>query len=296
VFGTTPEYFNIGNLRLKKGRFISDLDMKYANSICVLGADAKKELFGYKNPLGKKIKIGDKYFQVVGVLCGRKIAKIGAIQVRNINNDIYIPYSVFANKFGKTTFVFEAGRLEMIEVEVDELIINIKDPGAVLDTAGVIKSYLKKSHPKGDYEMVVPLELLKQHEKTQRIFNIVMISIALISLIVGGIGIMNIMLANVAERTKEIGTRRALGARRTDILKQFLIEAVVLSLVGGCIGIVTGIVGAYAIANLAGWKMLITYYVVIAAFVISSLTGIIFGTYPAYKAARLNPIEALRME
>jgi len=181
-------------------------------------------------------------------------------------------------------------------VEVDEAIVSVSREESIIPVGRILERAVSRAHPKNDFEIVVPLELLRQSQKTQKTFEYVMMSIAFLSLLVGGIGIMNIMLANVAERKKEIGTRRALGARKTDILRQFLMESVVLSMLGGFLGLILGFVGAKIIHSAAGWQTVVPPVAIVLAFTVAATTGIIFGTFPAVKAAGLDPIEALRTE
>jgi putative ABC transport system permease protein len=295
VIGTEPDYQFILGLGLVAGRFISRIDFEEGKKICVLGAEAKKALFGpYRQPLGESLRIGNDYFNVVGILEEKPVSK----GMRDINRAVYVPFSPDLKKTRTSWSMEEQRAVVESEAEVDEICLKVSDTAFIDETDRIIRNSLKKSHPRGDYEVMVPQELLEQSRKNQWIFNIVMGSIAGISLLVGGIGIMNIMLATVTERTKEIGIRRALGARRRDIIKQFLLETLVLSFIGGIIGIGLGIGGAKGIPLLAGgdYKTIISVYPVFAAFSISLLIGVIFGVYPAYKAAHISPMEALRCE
>ncbi len=297
VFGVTPSYLPLNNLIIAEGRFVGDIDMETAAQTCVLGARAAKELFRSRSPLGEGIKIEHRHFQVVGVLSDRATGGAGEADV---NAYIFIPYSACVDRYGKYTVVREPGRFEAEEVMVDELVLSVRTADDVIPAAQVVRGYLERTHPKSDYEVCVPLELLRQREQARRVFNLVMLVIASISLIVGGIGIMNIMLANVAERTKEIGTRRALGARRRDILQQFLIESVALTLIGGFIGIFVGIgitaVMTRIIAAFLPFEFTIEPYAIIVSFGIATVVGMASGTYPAARAAALSPLNALRAE
>jgi putative ABC transport system permease protein len=294
AFATVPAYLEVSELAVAEGRFLTPVDAEARNAVCVLGAAARKVLYRNRDALGERVKIGDRYFQVVGVMAGRSAA--GAIQGRDVDNDVYVPFETFTSRLGTTTFTREAGRFERVRIDIDEAILQMAEIDRVESAAVRVRRAVERLHPKKDVEVVVPLELFKQREATQRIFQLVMISIAAISLIVGGIGIMNIMLAGVVERTKEIGTRRALGARRRDILVQFVFEAVVLALLGGLIGVAFGLGAASGIASMAGWRMATTWLSILAAFGVSAVTGIVFGTYPAWRAAGLDPIESLRSE
>jgi putative ABC transport system permease protein len=207
--------------------------------------------------------------------------------VRDVNKDIYIPLETALKRFT------DADRPD----KVDEIAVRVKNESDVMPMADVLKRLLKRTHNSAkDYEIVIPAELLAQSQRTQRLFNIVMGSIAAISLLVGGIGIMNIMLASVTERTREIGIRRAVGATRSDVLSQFLNETVLVSVAGGLMGIVLGVIMAKAINLFAGWETVISLAGVFLAFGISAGIGIVFGLYPARKAAELDPIDALRYE
>jgi putative ABC transport system permease protein len=293
-FATVPAYLEASELQVEEGRFLSPLDESGRLTVCVLGARTRRALFRARPALGEKVKVGDAYFRVVGVMAGRSTA--GAIQGRDVDSDVYIPFETFVSRMGSTTFIREAGRFERVRIDVDEAILQMGDVDRVEAAAPRVRRAVERLHPKSDVEVVIPLELFKQREATQRIFQLVMISIAAISLLVGGIGIMNIMLAGVVERTKEIGTRRALGARKRDVLVQFLFEAVVLALLGGILGVAFGLGAASAIASAAGWRMATTWASILAAFLVSAATGVVFGTYPAWRAAGLDPIESLRSE
>ncbi len=289
VVGTDETYEQVTNFHTQEGRFITALDVAEAKRVCVIGAEIRQELFGYRNPIGRRIKIGDTWFMVVGIMESKTIkeGKASVIKLRNINKDIYIPITTALKRFA------DDDRPEAIE----ELAIQVASESQVLTTSEIVKRLLERTHDGvQDYEIIIPAELLAQSQKTQRVFNIVMGSIAAISLLVGGIGIMNIMLASVTERTKEIGTRRALGATEHDILGQFLNETVLVSVTGGVIGIVLGFIMAKGINLFAGWDTVISLYSVVISFGISALVGIVFGIYPARKAAKMDPIAALRFE
>jgi len=299
VFGTRPSYEAVTNFRVRHGRFITPLDIKSFKQVCVLGADVKRQIFSHRGALGKDVKIGDQWFTVVGVMEDKSLpgAEATTISIRNINQDIYVPLTTANQRFGVLSIKISGGSREMTNVEVDEVYAKIKDANLVMDAAAAITNALERSHSEEkDYEVIVPLELLRQAERTTRIFKIVMGAVAGISLLVGGIGIMNIMLATVTERTREIGIRRAMGAKKSDIIQQFLIETVVLSGMGGIIGIFLGIGLARTITYFAKWKTVVSPWALILAFGISALVGIVFGMYPANKAANMDPIQALRYE
>ncbi len=289
VIGTQSDFEWISNFHPKEGRFIGPLDEKEAKRVCVIGSEVRQELFGYLNPIGRQVRIGDSWFTVIGVMEPKTIkeGKTTVIKLRNINKDIYIPITTALKRFtndDQPDFV-------------DEIAIQVSHADQVITTAEVVKRILARTHNGvNDYEIIIPAELLAQSQKTQRIFNIVMGSIAAISLLVGGIGIMNIMLASVTERTREIGIRRSVGATQHDILRQFLNETVLISASGGLVGIILGTIMAKSINVFAGWDTVISPFSVIVAFGISALVGIVFGMYPARQAAMLDPIAALRYE
>ncbi len=289
VIGTDDSYVRVTNFNPSEGRFITQLDVAESKRVCVIGSQIRQELFGYRNPIGRRIKISDTWFTVLGVMEAKTIkdGKASVIKLRDINKDIYIPITTALKRFS------DEDRSDAIE----ELAIQVKSEDQVVITSDIVKRILQRTH-NGilDYEIIIPAELLAQSQRTQRVFNIVMGSIAAISLLVGGIGIMNIMLASVTERTKEIGIRRAMGATERDILGQFLNETVLISVTGGTIGIILGAIMAKGINLFAGWDTVISLYSVVISFGISALVGIIFGIYPARKAAQMDPIAALRFE
>jgi len=289
VVGTDEAYEWVTNFHPSEGRFIGSLDVAEAKRVCVIGSEIRRELFGYRNPLGRRIKIGDTWFVVIGAMESKTVkeGKASIIKLRNINKDVYIPITTALKRYTD----------EDRPNSVEEIAIQVEREEQVVPTSDVVKRLLKRTHNDvNDYEIIIPAELLAQSQKTQRVFNIVMGSIAAISLLVGGIGIMNIMLASVTERTKEIGTRRALGATERDILGQFLNETVMISVTGGTIGIILGVVMARGINLFAGWDTVISLYSVVISFGISALVGIVFGIYPARQAAKMDPIAALRFE
>jgi putative ABC transport system permease protein len=289
VIGTGPEYADVTNFHVGEGRFLTGLDVVDAKNVCVLGSEVKQELFGYREALGAPLRIGDAWFTVVGVM-EPKIIREGratAIKLRNINRDVYIPISTAIWRFPPADE----------PSSIDEIAIRVAQSEQLALTAQVITKILRATHRAvEDFEVMVPEELLAQAQRTQRIFNIVMGSIAGISLLVGGIGIMNIMLANVSERTREIGIRRAIGATKGDILGQFLIETVLICLAGGVIGILLGFGMATIITVYAKWETSFSLSSVVVAFGTAASVGLLFGLYPAQRAAALDPVRALRFE
>lgn len=297
AFGTTPAYEVAGRTEMERGRFITDVDMDNFARVCVLGYGIKQQLFPYSDPLGKSIRIGGDEFLVVGVLAPRGATGGGSLLAgRDVNRDIYLPLPTVVKRFGTFSFQRTSGSEEASQIDVDEFLVRVEDPRLVEPVSEAIRSILARRHSQPDYEIVIPQELLRQSQRTQNIFNIVMGSIAGISLLVGGIGIMNIMLATVTERTREIGIRRALGATRYDIVLQFLIETVVLAAIGGATGVLLGVGGARIVSLAVNWKTIVTGWSVATAFGISAFVGMVFGLYPAWKASNLDPIEALRYE
>jgi len=286
VLAVTPNFIKVQRLEIDRGRFISEADTWQRNLVCVLG-------YGVSNALGEAgrpggvLRIEDGLCRVVGVLqrFERKSARNAAISVRDYDNTVMLPLG--------------AGAMpgQGAEGSVDELIAEVSAPEKVLQTVPVIRRVFELTH-RGldDYRLVVPQELLKQANQTQTTFNIVLGSIAAISLLVGGIGIMNIMLASVSERTREIGIRRAVGATREHIVVQFLTEAVILTSAGGIIGVVLGLAGVSLVSAFAGWQVAVTAWALLLPLAMSVLAGVFFGLYPAVQAATMDPIDALRHE
>ncbi|HKQ80301.1 MAG TPA: ABC transporter permease [Blastocatellia bacterium] len=289
VIGVTPSYFRLARYDIAEGSLISESDQKDYEQFSVIGSRVKQKLFGAESPVGKTIKIDKMWFTVIGVLADNNLTKdeFEGVKLQDFSNDIYIPLATGLKKF----------ELKRFESELDEITLSLKNIDALKPSAVLIGQVLANTHGKADdYSIVVPRELLEQNQRTQRIFNIVMSCIASISLLVGGIGIMNIMLANILERTREIGVRRSLGARRRDIWQQFLIEALTISFVGGLIGVVFGFVVSRVVALYAEWNTFVTWNSIAMSFGVSAAVGLIFGLYPAVRASRLNPVEALRHE
>ena len=289
IIGTDVRYPLTLNLLVDKGRFFDEYDNAHQINICVIGHKVKRDLFAFKNPLGQRIKVNDEWFEVIGTILkkGKAKGEIEGIEIESISNDIYIPINTALKKF----------ELDEFEPQLSEIAVTMDDPGYIRDAAVYIDRLLFRLHRETkDYKIIVPEELLQQTQETQRIFNIAMGFIAGISLLVGGIGIMNIMLASILERTREIGIRRAVGARQVDILGQFVAEAIFISLVGGLIGIGAGFGISKVVALYTHWRTLISLLSIAISFGISVSVGLIFGIYPAYTASSLHPIEALRYE
>jgi putative ABC transport system permease protein len=289
VIGVTPSYFRAAKYELSEGSFIAEPDEKDYEQFCVIGSRVRQKLFGWQSPTGQQLKIDKLWFTVIGVLADNNLTKdeFEGVKLQDFSNDIYIPLATALKKFEPKRF----------ESELDEVVLTLKKTDAIKPAALLISQVLANTHGKEtDYSLIVPRELLEQNQRTQRIFNIVMSAIASISLLVGGIGIMNIMLANILERTREIGVRRALGARRRDIWQQFLIEALTISLIGGVTGVLFGFVVSRVVALYADWSTVVTWASIALSFGVAATTGLLFGIYPAVRASRLDPVEALRYE
>jgi putative ABC transport system permease protein len=300
VIGTLPVYTTVQGADLVAGRFLSHADSKYRRNVCVITTGLASRLFTYQDPLASTVRVQQNYYQVVGLVretgTDEQRPQQSSSDGEALDNNVYIPLSTLRARFGETIRKRSAGSFSAERVELHRIVIKMVDTDAVLNAEEQIKTLLARFHDENDWELIVPLQLLREAEATKRMFNIVLGSIAAISLLVGGIGIMNIMLATVTERTREIGVRRALGAKRRDIVQQFLIETIVLSVGGGLIGVILGITVPLTVTFFTDLKTVITPWSVLLAFGISGLTGIVFGLYPASQAANLDPIEALRHE
>src|SRR6478672_6302900 len=269
LIGVLPNFVEINSLKLVGGRFFTEEENRSSAPVCVLGETAKVNLLGYDNAVGKYVKVNDSWLQVIGVLTPQA------------SGDADV----------------EGATASYLKNEIDGIYMKVGTNIDSIETSNVVRAILTATHKDaGDFTVIVPAGLLEQKKQTSMIFNIVMICIAGISLLVGGIGIMNIMLATVLERTREIGIRRAIGARQADIVRQFLTEAVLISIAGGLIGIIFGVTLAKIIASAAGWSTLVTTSSIGVAFGVSVFIGLLFGIYPAVQAAKLDPIEAIRYE
>jgi putative ABC transport system permease protein len=288
ILAITESYQVVKNLGVRQGRFICNTDVVRKNLVCVLGEDISR-LLGDRGHLGEALRLEDRTYRIVGILQKRqwKRSKSPAMAIRNYNRAIFIPVGTeVMGEHGQTRFG-----------EISEIWIRLERDGNVHASAEAVRRVLNREHGGfEDFQVIVPQELLIQAQKTQRIFNIILGCIAGISLLVGGIGIMNTMLASVAERTREIGIRRAIGADQKDIVVQFLCEAVVLTTTGGCIGIILGAGSAVTISTVAGWKTVLTTWSLIISVLMAGGVGLVSGLYPALKAARLEPVRALRHE
>jgi len=307
ILGTVPWYTDISPIRLLRGRFLSSVDMHNKQGVCMVDEQVVTALFAFDDPLGLDVKIASDYYRVVGIVSaqdpetsGNNIAGSAAAAPSgggaNVGT-IYIPLTTVKDRFGEISIQMSGSSGASIEkVELQEIVVKVGSVNEVLRTRAVLETLLERFHKKNDYQVVVPLELLRQAKDFARTFSIVLGSIAAISLLVGGIGIMNIMLATVSERTREIGIRRALGAKKRDIIIQFLSETLLLTLTGGILGIVLGSAIPFFVTYFSEHPTAITGGSLVLAFGISAAVGITFGLYPAYRAANMDPIESLRHE
>ena len=295
IVGTTQEWFELVPRNVLAGRVFGQKDNRDISPVVVLTEYGARKLLATKNTIGQNVKIGGYCFEVVGIIKS-EASMAGNVQIPDQQIDAYIPLTTVKKYFGDMSFKRTSGSRSIERVELHQIIVQVDSTEHVESTAAGIEQMLKNFHKKVDYEMSVPLALLKEAEATKKRFNIVLGSIASISLLVGGIGIMNIMLASVTERTREIGIRRAIGAKRRQIIGQFLIETVVLSTLGGIVGLVMGIITPVIITYFSGMPTVITVQSIVLPLFISVGIGIVFGLYPAINAARVDPIIALRHE
>ena len=299
IVGTVPWYPEMRSHHVAEGRFFDDHDMDSSANVCVIGAEMVDKLFPLQPAIGSDVRVGSDYYRVIGVMEPRaKGMKLDEAENSKSSapNRMFIPLETALTRYGEVLQKMRQGSFEAERVALHEVTVKVNSPDQVVPVAEAIKNVMDRNHKKADYDMIVPLELLKRAERTKQIFNIVLGSIAAISLLVGGIGIMNIMLASVTERTREIGIRRALGANRRDIVVQFLVETVMLSGSGGLIGVALGVTIPYLVSYFAGMVTIVTFWSPIVAFSISALVGVVFGLYPALRASQMHPVEALRHE
>jgi putative ABC transport system permease protein len=317
VVGCTSKYMEMNNLKLSRGRFLSDKDLEEVQNICIIADGTAQELFPYQDPIGQFLQIDNEFYVIIGQMESKTPAGGvgGSLAAQDYNLDVYIPLSTLRARIGDMVITSRAGSREGEQVELSQVTVTVHDLSEVDETAEIIRKLLAKFHPNQDYSITVPKELLQQAEVLQMMFNMLLVLIAGIALLVGGIGIMNIMLATVTERTREIGIRRALGAKQRDIVSQFLSETIVLSATGGLLGVFLGflcypaIVGSRAVMrqlfpdvisslppNIQQLEPRIAPWSIVAAFLISVGVGVLFGLYPAQRAAKMDPIEALRHE
>ncbi len=325
LVGVEPEYFEVANFELSEGKMFSEQQLKIGAPVCVIGKAIQTKFFPQENPIGKKIKVGSQWLEVVGVLKERFISEkaISNLGIRDYNMDVYAPIqtvliryinrdlvtgSGIKKSFGSSFSFFGGGRFAISTSsnedskpsnyhQIDRLVVQVSESEKLNSTADVLARMLERRHyGVVDFEITIPELLLKQQQRTQNIFNIVLAAIAAISLLVGGIGIMNIMLASVLERIKEIGLRLSIGAKKNDIVMQFLFEAVMISVSGGIVGVVLGIVLAYLVSTLADFPTSISFISIVISFGVAATVGLIFGITPAKRAASQDPITSLRHE
>ncbi len=310
VVATTPEYVDVNKLELASGRFLVEEDGRLSRNVVVLGAATADKLFPYDDPLGQSIVLGPHDYLVVGVIRERMPTggTGGSQAAEDFNNDVYMPLLTSRRRFGDVIFTRTSGsrggekvELSQVTMTVDANVDNPDERKKVKAAGDLIKDILEKGHLRKDFAVTIPLDQLEQAEETEKNFERLLALIASISLLVGGIGIMNIMLATVTERTREIGIRRALGAKRRDIVFQFLIEAVVQTSLGGLVGIAVGVGIVYGVPAIAAWQgtpipHVLQWQPMVISFFVAAGIGVLFGLYPAWRAAQLDPIEALRHE
>ena len=291
LIGVLPNYTDIYAIRLLEGRFFTEEENLRSAPVCVLGEAAKVSLLGYGDAVGRYVKLNEVWLRVIGVMAPAATAdaQLEGLESDDRNNLIVAPLNTVMRRFEDNN--------SYLRDEIDGIFVRVETGADSVEVAEIVRAIVTARHnDAGDFSITVPAGLLAQRRQQQRMFEIVMISIAGISLLVGGIGIMNIMLATVLERTREIGIRRAIGARQKDIVRQFLIEAVMISILGGLMGIATGFLGSTIIAALADMPTVVTFLSIAVAFGVSVGVGLLFGIYPATQAAKLDPIEAIRHE
>jgi putative ABC transport system permease protein len=291
VYGVSTTYVGISGLNVARGRFFTEDEAEAAAPVAILGQAAAAAIFGATEPLGQHVKVNDAWFRVIGVT-GPQLSvqsDVAGVPSQDRNNLIYVPLMSAVLRLEDS--------YSNIKDEIDGIYLQLAPDIDSLRSADLLTGLLNASHRNaGDFSVIAPAELLAQQQRTRRIFEMVMVAIASISLLVGGIGIMNIMLASVLERTREIGVRRAVGARRADVIRQFLIETTLISGIGGVVGVIVGVLLSELVASLAGWSTIVTGLSIALAFVVSVTVGIVFGLYPAVRAARLDPVKALHYE
>ncbi len=317
LVGVTPSFFQIANFSLAQGKHFNANQMLKGEPVCIIGKGIQVKFFSDENPIGKMIKCGPHWMKIIGVLDERLISKasIDNLGIRDYNMDVYAPVQTLLIRYKNRALLTEAmvkgeqarlqnggefegeNRAASNYHQIDRLVIQVDKTESLNATADVISRILKRRHYEViDYEITIPELLLKQQQRTKRIFNIVLGAIAGISLLVGGIGIMNIMLASVLERIKEIGLRLSIGAKKMDIILQFLFEAIMISISGGIIGVLLGVGIAVTVSNFADIPTIITFFSVVISFGVAATIGLIFGIAPARKAANQDPITSLRYE
>ena len=307
LVGVEPPYFKLFNFELEEGTMFNEQNLIHGMPVCIIGKSIKAKFFPSENPIGKKLKCGNQWLTVMGVLEQRIISEnsIKRLGIRDYNMDVYVPLKTVLIRYENRDLITKS----MIKKadkdnttttnyhQLDRLVLQVAETEKLSATADIIARMLARKHfDVVDYEIEIPELLLKQQQRTNDVFNYVLGAIAGISLLVGGIGIMNIMLASVLERIKEIGLRLSIGAKKTDIVFQFMFEAIMISATGGVIGIFTGILMAYGVSAFANIPTIISFGSIVISFGVATLIGLIFGITPARKAAQQNPITSLRYE
>jgi|TARA_B110000285_G_C15125457_1_gene619909 putative ABC transport system permease protein len=319
LIGVSPDFFYTSNINIESGKNFSNIQLKNAFPVCIVGKKIEKKLFTGESALGKKIKVKDVWLQVIGVIEEKLISESAQenLGIRDLNLDVYIPIKTFLVRFKDRKIIsdkpidFESGGVFIMGNnngpkkriprgnyhQIDKLTVQVSSSEKLNSTANLLSRMLKRRHNDVlDFEISIPIQLLKQQQKTKQIFNIVLSIIAGISLLIGGIGIMNIMLASVLERTKEIGIIRAIGATQQDVVLQFLSESVLISIGGGIIGIFLGIISSYIIEIATGIETILSISSITLSFFVATAIGLIFGIAPAKSAANKRPIEAIRYD
>ncbi|MEL7120934.1 MAG: ABC transporter permease [Bacteroidota bacterium] len=307
VIGTTNEFFELNGMELYSGNFFHPSQIEEGDPVCIIGKNIQNKFFNDGNPIGKSIKCGNNWLRVIGVLEKRISSRenLSDLGIRDFNMDVYIPVTAALIRFSNRAYISNdeigrRGRNPQVQEnyhQLDKAVIRVSDSKKLQASADVVARVLKRRHQDViDFEIEVPELLLEQEQKTQDTFNLVLAAIAGISLLVGGIGIMNIMLASVMERIKEIGVRRSLGATRADIILQFLFEAIIISLIGGLLGVVLGMLAANTIASYADIPTIVSGWSIVLSFGVAATVGLVFGLFPARKAAQQDPIKALRSD
>lgn len=306
--GVTNAFFELNNLGVSQGAFFHEYHISGGRPVCIIGKNIQTRFFPNESPIGQKIKAGQMWLTVIGVLEKRRASKesLENLGIRDYNDDVYVPVTTALLRFKNRAVITKADisggwdeeeKKEENYHQLDRAVVRVKDSDELRATADVLARLLKRRHKdQVDFEIEVPELLLEEQQKTQETFNLVLAAIAGISLLVGGIGIMNIMLASVLERIKEIGVRRSLGATQRDIVEQFLFEAIFISLLGGIIGIILGVVSAEIITSSFEIPAVVSAWSIILSFGVAATVGLVFGIFPARKAARQDPIKALRVE
>ena len=307
LVGVEPPYFKLFNFELEEGTMFNEQNLIHGMPVCIIGKSIKAKFFPSENPIGKKLKCGNQWLTVMGVLEQRIISEnsIKRLGIRDYNMDVYVPLKTVLIRYENRDLITKS----MIKKadkdnttttnyhQLDRLVLQVAETEKLSATADIIARMLARKHfDVVDYEIEIPELLLKQQQRTNDVFNYVLGAIAGISLLVGGIGIMNIMLASVLERIKEIGLRLSIGAKKTDIVFQFMFEAIMISATGGIIGIFTGVLMAYGVSAFANIPTIISFGSIVISFGVATLIGLIFGIAPARKAAQQNPITSLRYE